>query len=85
MTTTNKYLFAERLEFYFKARGKNSTEAFVHHADAIGKLIDYARTIGLEINECMADECLCWREEADGSETEVSGWKDDSEDEPKKG
>lgn len=79
----NKYLFSERLEFYFNAEGNNSTEAFVHHADAIGRLIDYARTIGLEVNELAATDCTCWRQEADDTETEVSGWITGEEDEKK--
>lgn len=71
----NNYLFHERLEFYFKAKGINSTEAFEEHCEAVSKLIDYARTIGLEINELQATDCTCWRIEDNGSETEVDGWK----------
>lgn len=79
----NKYLFHERLEFYLKADGINSTEAFEEHCKAISKLIDYARTVGLEINECMATDCTCWRIEKDGTETEVGGWITGEADEKK--
>jgi hypothetical protein len=70
----NNYLFHERLEFYLKAEGINSTEAFEAHCKAISQLIDYARTIGLEINEYQQTDCTCWRVEENGEETEVSGW-----------
>lgn len=78
----NKYLFHERLEFYLKADGKNSSEAFEEHCEAISKLIDYARTVGLEINEVMATDCTCWRIEDNGAEVEVEGWKNGEEDNP---
>ena len=75
------YLFHERLEFYLKTDGINSTEAFDKHCKAISKLIDYARTVGLEINESMATDCTCWRIEGDSdTEVEVHGWKDATED-----
>ena len=77
----NNYLLTERLEFMFKTNGIDSKEAFEKHCQALSQLIDYGRSIGLEVNECQATDCTCYRIEGDdGREVEVHGWKGFMED-----
>lgn len=76
----NKYLLKERFSFYFKTSGIDSNEAFDYHCKAVSHLIDYARTIGLEIDECEPTDCTCFRVEGE-KKIEVEGWKDGTNDE----
>ena len=72
----NNYLLTERLEFMFKTNGIDSTEAFEKHCQALSQLIDYGRSIGLEVNEWEPTDCTCYRIEGnDGREVLDNEWK----------
>lgn len=82
--TKNKYVSTEALRFVINSEGMTSSDAYEAHCEAISRIIDLARKHGIKIDESYFDDSgtKVYRVEADGRETEVSGWLGDNEDEP---
>jgi hypothetical protein len=73
----SEYSILDSFPFILSTSGKSALDAYDNHCDKVGKLIDYARTLGFEYNEDLveSDNTKVYRQEDNGSETLVEGWK----------